>query len=180
MLTYRCVRTVIRGNGVEFLGPSDVRIKITRSAVSVERCRGKVKKYLCCCLKVIDNVEAANWKNTEEMDLGSSVVEFYGRGQNDLQNVQNVLIFTGTVLSYHILCQCYACLPINSCLSTCPRIEQFKRNFASFHFHRWHNFSLFRPLKHVVMQHLHYTPIVVSTTWTIHFGTLQVNTNNWR
>ena len=60
MLTYRGVRTVNRGNGVEFLGPSDARIKVTRSAVSVERCRGKVKKYLCCCLKVIDNVEAAN------------------------------------------------------------------------------------------------------------------------
>ena len=60
MLTYRGVRTVNRGNGVEFLGPSDARIKVTRSAVSVERCRGKVKKYLCCCLKVIDDVEAAN------------------------------------------------------------------------------------------------------------------------
>ena len=64
MLNYRGVRTINRGNGVEFLGPSDARIKVTRSAVSVERCRGKVKKYLCCCLKVIDNVEAANEKKT--------------------------------------------------------------------------------------------------------------------
>ena len=60
MLTYQGGRTVKRGNGVKFLGPSDARIKVTRSAVSVERCRGKVKKYLCCCLKVIDNVEASN------------------------------------------------------------------------------------------------------------------------
>ena len=41
MLTYRCVRSSIRGNEVEFLGPSHV----TRSAVSVERCRGTLSLF---------------------------------------------------------------------------------------------------------------------------------------